>query len=203
MKCSNKIGIMGGTFDPIHKGHVLLAKEAYDSLGLDKVLFMPSGKSYMKSNVSDVNKRVEMVKLAIKEYAQFEISLIEAQKKGNSYTCETLEDLKRANPDTEYYFIIGADSLFQIEKWYNPEKIFELSQIVCTVRDEYDIDSIKQKGNELSKLGASITYLDIPKIEMSSTKIRAMVKRGLPVEEYVGRAVADYIIQEHLYNEED
>jgi nicotinate-nucleotide adenylyltransferase len=157
----------------------------------------------MKNNVSDVNKRVAMVKLAIKEYSQFEISLIEARKRGNTYTCETLEDLKRENPDTEYYFIMGADSLFQIEKWYNPEKIFELSQIICTVRDEFDIDLIKQKGGELSKLGAKITYLDIPKIEISSTEIRAMVKKGLPVSQFVGGAVADYIIQEHLYNEED
>jgi nicotinate-nucleotide adenylyltransferase len=98
---------------------------------------------------------------------------------------------------------MGADSLFQIEKWYNPEKIFELSQIICTVRDEFDIDLIKQKGSELSKLGAKITYLDIPKIEISSTEIRAMVKKGLPVSQFVGGAVADYIIQEHLYNEED
>jgi nicotinate-nucleotide adenylyltransferase len=200
---SKKIGIMGGTFDPIHNGHILLALEAYNSLKLDKILFIPSGKSYMKNNVSDVNKRVAMVKLAIKEYSQFEISLIEARKRGNTYTCETLEDLKRENPDTEYYFIMGADSLFQIEKWYNPEKIFELSQIICTVRDEFDIDLIKQKGSELSKLGAKITYLDIPKIEISSTEIRAMVKKGLPVSQFVGGAVADYIIQEHLYNEED
>jgi nicotinate-nucleotide adenylyltransferase len=200
---SKKIGIMGGTFDPIHNGHILLALEAYNSLKLDKILFIPSGKSYMKNNVSDVNKRVAMVKLAIKEYSQFEISLIEARKRGNTYTCETLEDLKRENPDTEYYFIMGADSLFQIEKWYNPEKIFELSQIICTVRDEFDIDLIKQKGSELSKLGAKITYLDIPKIEISSTEIRAMVKNGLPVSQFVGEAVADYIIQEHLYNEED
>jgi nicotinate-nucleotide adenylyltransferase len=200
---SKKIGIMGGTFDPIHNGHILLALEAYNSLKLDKILFIPSGKSYMKNNVSDVNKRVAMVKLAIKEYSQFEISLIEARKRGNTYTCETLEDLKRENPDTEYYFIMGADSLFQIEKWYNPEKIFELSQIICTVRDEFDIDLIKQKGGELSKLGAKITYLDIPKIEISSTEIRAMVKKGLPVSQFVGGAVADYIIQEHLYNEED
>jgi nicotinate-nucleotide adenylyltransferase len=157
----------------------------------------------MKNNVLDVEKRVAMVELAIKEYAQFEISLIEANKKGNSYTCETLEDLKRENPDTEYYFIIGADLMFQIEKWYNPDRIFELSKIVCTVRDEFDMDTIKQKGRELSTLGADIVYLDIPKIEISSTDIRAKVKSGLPVLDMVPQAVADYILQEQLYNEED
>lgn len=203
MKEGNKIGIMGGTFDPIHYGHITLANEAYKSLCLDKVLFIPSGRSYMKNNVLDAQKRVAMVELAIKDYSQFEISLIEVNKKGNSYTCETLQDLKAMNPNDEFYFIIGADSLFQIEKWYNPEKIFELAKIICTVREEYDINIIKQKGDELSTLGAEIIYLDIPKIEISSTEIRALVKRGLPVENMVGQAVADYIKQERLYNEED
>jgi nicotinate-nucleotide adenylyltransferase len=157
----------------------------------------------MKKNVLDATKRVAMVELAIKDYSQFEISLIEVNKEGNSYTCETLADLKALNPDDELYFIIGADSLFQIEKWYNPQKIFELSKIVCTVRDEYDLETIKEKGLYLSRLGADIIYMDIPKIDISSTKIRATVKKGLPVGEFVPQAVADYIIQEHLYNEED
>jgi nicotinate-nucleotide adenylyltransferase len=203
MKYSKRIGIMGGTFDPIHNGHILLALEAYKRLELDKVLFIPSGKSYMKKNVLDAARRAAMVELAIKEYPQFELSLIEVNKKGNSYTCETLEDLKSMNTDTEFYFIVGADSLFQIENWYKPEKIFSLSKIVCTVRNEYDFDKIKQKGIELSRLGADIIYMDIPKIDISSTEIRAKVKKGLPVSELVPQAVADYIIQEHLYNEED
>jgi nicotinate-nucleotide adenylyltransferase len=144
-----------------------------------------------------------MVELAIKGYPQFELSLIEVNKEGNTYTCETLKDLKNINPDIDYYFIIGADSLFQIEKWYNPEKIFKLSKIVCTVRDGYDFDAVRRKGDELSKLGANIVYLDMPKIEISSTDIRAKVKSGLPVSDMVPQAVADYIIQEHLYYEED
>jgi nicotinate-nucleotide adenylyltransferase len=194
---------MGGTFNPIHNGHIILACEAYKRLKLEKVLFMPSGNSYMKNNVLEAAKRVAMVSLAIKEYEQFEMSYIEVNKKGNSYTCETLTDLKAKNPDTKYYFIIGADSLFQIEKWYNPEIIFKLSTIVCTIREDYDMDAIKQKGDELSRLGADIVYLDIPKIEISSTDIRAKVKSGLSVTDMVPQAVADYITQEHLYYEGD
>jgi nicotinate-nucleotide adenylyltransferase len=197
-----KIGIMGGTFDPIHNGHIKLALKAYESLNLDKVLFLPSGRSYMKKNVLAADKRVAMVELAISKYPQFEISLIEVNKKGNSYTCETLSDLNAMYEDTEFYFIIGADSLFQIEKWYNPEKIFKLSKLVCTVRDEYDLATIKKKGIELSRLGADIIYMDIPKIDISSTEIRAKVKRGLPVNDFVPQAVADYIIQERLYEED-
>jgi nicotinate-nucleotide adenylyltransferase len=197
-----KIGIMGGTFDPIHNGHIALALEAYKKLKLDRVLFMPSGKSYMKKNVLPAAKRVAMVELAIKEYPQFEISLIEVNKRGNSYTCETLEDLKTTYANTEFYFIVGADSLFQIEKWYNPGKIFELSKIVCTVRGEYDLETIKEKGIELSRLGADIIYMDTSKIDISSTEIRAKVKRGLPVNDFVPQAVADYIIQERLYEKD-
>jgi nicotinate-nucleotide adenylyltransferase len=203
MKEGKKVGIMGGTFNPIHNGHIILANEAYKKLGLDKVIFMPSGNSYMKENVLDADKRVAMVDLAIKGYSQFELSLIEVNKRGNTYTCETLELLKNNNPDTHYYFIVGADSLFQIEKWYQPEKIFALSTLVCTVRNGYDLDALKNKGSILSKSGADIVYLDMPKIEISSTDIRAKVKNGLSVSDEVPQAVADYIIQEHLYYEED
>lgn len=203
VKYTKKIGLMGGTFNPIHNGHITLALEAYNKLGLDKVIFMPSGKSYMKKHVLDAARRVAMVELAIKEYEQFEISLIEVNKSGNSYTYETLLDLRESNPDTEFYFIIGADSLFQIENWYKPEKIFELAKIVCAVRDEYDMDAVSRKGRELAGLGADIVYLDIAKIDVSSTDIRANVKKGLPIGELVPKAVADYIIQENIYNEED
>lgn len=198
-----KTGIMGGTFNPVHNGHLILANKAYEMLGLDKVLFMPSGNSYMKKNVLATQKRVDMVRIAIAQYPQFELSLVEAERQGNSYTSETLAYLTSQNPDTCYYFIMGADSLFQIEKWWQPEKIFSLVKLVCAVRDDYDIDKIIQKGRQLSTLGADVIYLDIPKIEISSTDIREKVKRQLSIEEYVPKEVADYIRQEHLYYEED
>lgn len=141
----NRVGIMGGTFNPIHYGHLRLALTAQEQILLDKVLFMPSGTSYMKSNVLETQKRVDMVALAIEEYPQFELSLIEAQKTGNTYTFETLQDLKKSDPDTQYFFIIGADSLFQLEQWRCPELIFDLTTLVCAVRDDYTIDSIRQK----------------------------------------------------------
>ena len=119
MKNVKKVGIMGGTFNPIHNGHLTLAQCAQKQIGLDKVLFMPSGISYMKKNVLDPQKRADMVHLAIKDNPDFELSLIEVQKSGNTYTCETLEILTSNNPDTQYYFIMGADSLFQIEQWRN------------------------------------------------------------------------------------
>ncbi|MDE7273034.1 MAG: nicotinate-nucleotide adenylyltransferase [Lachnospiraceae bacterium] len=203
MKSRKKIGIMGGTFNPVHNGHLLLAMKAQEQVLLDKVLFMPSGNSYMKKNVLDTQKRVDMVALAIKKYPYFELSLIEAQKTGNTYTFETLQFLTAANPDTQYYFIIGADILFQIEQWRNPEQIFQMAAFVCAVRDDYDFDAIQEKGNALAESGADIIYLNMPKVAVSSTDIRAKVKNGLSISKLVPPEVAYYIEQEHLYYEED
>lgn len=203
VKKYKKTGIMGGTFNPVHNGHLLLASKAFEMLELDKVLFIPTGNSYMKKNVLAAQRRVDMVRLAIEPYQHFELSLIEVEREGNSYTCDTLEYLTTEKPDTCYYLIMGADSLFQIERWRQPEKIFSFSKIVCAVRDDYDIDKIMQKGKQLNILGADIIYLNIPKIDISSTDIRAKVKKQLSIKEYVPGNVADYIQQEHLYYEED
>lgn len=203
MEKGKKIGIMGGTFDPIHNGHLSLAQSAWQQFGLDKVLFMPSGISYMKENVLNPQKRVDMVALAIKGRPFFELSLIEVQKTGNTYTYETLETLTASGPDSRFYFIMGADSLFQIEQWKHPERIFKLASLICTVRDDLDLDAIKEKGRMLAQKGADVLYLDIPRIAISSTEIRDRVRRGLSIAEYVPQAVADHIRQEHLYYEED
>lgn len=203
MKSGKRIGIMGGTFNPIHNGHLLLAKNAQKQVLLDQVLFMPSGNSYMKRNVLETQKRVAMVALAIERYPDFELSLIEAQKSGNTYTYETLECLKTANPDTQYYFIIGADILFQIEQWRNPKQIFQMAVLVCAVRNDYDFNMIQEKGNDLAASGANIIYLNMPKLDVSSTDIRAKVKSNLSISDLVPPEVAQYIEQEHLYYEED
>ncbi|MCI8967597.1 MAG: nicotinate-nucleotide adenylyltransferase [Lachnospiraceae bacterium] len=203
MRSGKKIGIMGGTFNPIHNGHLQLAMAAQEQASLDQVLFMPSGNSYMKRNVLETQKRVDMVALAIAQYPNFELSLVEAQKSGNTYTCETLKYLTTSNPDVQYYFIIGADILFQIEQWRNPEQIYQLAVLVCAVRDDYDFDAIQKKGNLLKASGADIIYLNMPKSDISSTDIRAKVKSSLPISKLVPPEVAHYIEQEHLYYEED
>lgn len=199
MESKKRVGIMGGTFNPIHYGHLRLAQEAQQQVLLDKILFMPSGRSYMKKNVLDTQKRVEMTALAIKQYSKFELSLIEAQKTGNTYTCETLQYLTRTNSDTQYYFIIGADSLFQIEQWRSPKQIFEFAILICAIRDDYDFDTIRKKGEALAESGADIIYLNTPKWDISSTDIRAKVKSRISIHGLVPPEVAHYIEQEHLY----
>lgn len=203
MENKKRVGIMGGTFNPIHYGHLRLAQEAQEQVLLDKILFMPSGRSYMKKNVLDTQKRVEMTALAIKQYSKFELSLIEAQKTGNTYTCDTLQYLTRTNLDTQYYFIIGADSLFQIEQWKSPEQIFQFAILICAIRDDYDFDTIRKKGEALAESGADIIYLNTPKWDISSTDIRAKVKSRISIRGLVPPEVALYIEQEHLYYEED
>ncbi len=163
---------------------------------------MPSGNSYMKKNVLEAEKRAKMVRLAISPYPYFSLSALELERQGNSYTAETLEALTSKNPDTEYYFIVGADTFFNIELWRQPEKIFLLAKIACAVRDDYDIDKLRRKGNQLSRdFGADIVYLNMPKAEISSTDIRAMTGAGLPILDFVPSAVAEYIQQERLYEE--
>lgn len=197
-----KIGIMGGTFNPIHNGHIALAKKAYEDLSLDKVLFMPSGTSYLKQNVLPAKHRVEMVKRAIADYPQFELSLIEVNRAGNTYTYETLQQLKRDNSQTSYFFIVGADSLLYMEHWKEPEIIFSLATIVCTVRDDADMSVIKEKGKELEEKGAHIIYLDMPIIPISSTQIRELAKAHKSINNLVSTEVAAYMQEEHLYEED-
>lgn len=202
MKQTRKIGIMGGTFNPIHNGHIALAEAAYKNFSLDKIIFMPSGKSYMKQHVLDNEKRVAMVSKAIESIPYFELSTIEVERPGNTYTSETLQQLTQQNPDVRYYFIMGADSLFHIESWKNPEVIFSLSTLICMMRDEYDMNDIKSKGAELTQKGADILYLNAPKIAISSTDIRNRVKLHQSISDLVPEKVEKYILQEHLYEED-
>lgn len=202
MEQTKKIGIMGGTFNPIHNGHIALAEAAYKTFALDKILFMPSGKSYMKQHVLENEKRVAMVAKAIESIPYFELSTIEVERSGNTYTSETLQQLTQQNPDIQYHFIMGADSLFHIEQWKNPEVIFELSTLICMMRDDYNMTDIQEKGAELIQKGANILYLTVPKIDISSTDIRNRVKLHQSISDLVPEKVAKYILQEHLYEED-
>lgn len=203
MEHKKKIGIMGGTFNPIHYGHIEMAKKAYEQFQLDKVLFMPSGNSYLKKNVLDVKHRVAMVELAIAEYDYFELSLVEVERQGNTYTYETLRDLTQLHPDTDYYFILGADSLMYLEHWKNPEVIFSLSTILCAVRDDYDMGRLIEKISWLKEnKNANIEIINMPKIDISSTLIREKAATHCSVSQYVPAIVEDYIQKEHLYEKD-
>ena len=131
-----KIGIMGGTFNPVHYGHLLLAESAREVFELDKVLFMPSGDSYMKdaSSILHGETRMQMLKLAIDGNPYFEISRIELDRTGPTYTCDTLAQLQQQNSEDTYYFIMGADSLLMLESWKDPEYVLRNCTIAAAVR---------------------------------------------------------------------
>ena len=197
-----KVGIMGGTFDPIHIGHLIIAEKAREQFHLDEVLFMPSGTPYMK-NIDEVlpgSIRTEMTSLAIEENPLFSISTIEIEKEGSTYTYETLETLRDKNPNTEYYFILGADSLFAIEHWKNPEKIFAGCHVLAAVRNDKNAEEMEAQAAYLKeKFNADISMIKTGHIEISSSIIRELVKDGHSIRYLVPDAVYDYIIKNKLY----
>lgn len=198
-----KVGIMGGTFDPIHIGHLILGENAYRQFHLSKVLFMPSGnpphKTDRKGRASN-EERVEMVKYAIASNSHFELSLAEMHEEGFNYTKETLQRLKEVHPDTDYYFIMGADSLFQFEEWKEPDQICSLCTIVVALRDHIEKEKLNCKIEELSgKYHASILKLDTPNIDISSRTIRQWLKTEKSIRYYVPDEVIAYIQKKNLY----
>lgn len=199
-----KVGILGGTFNPIHVGHLILAEHAYDEHKLDEILFIPTGISHFKDPniVLDKKKRITMTGGAIDDNPHFALSTIETDRPGNSYTYETLTELKKLNPDTEYYLIVGADSLFQIEEWKNPDIIFEKAIILVSVRKGQSLDELNEKANELmNKFNADIRILTCPYIDISSTEIRSRIKNGQSVKYMITEDTLNYINKFNLYRD--
>jgi nicotinate-nucleotide adenylyltransferase len=197
-----KVGIMGGTFDPIHIGHLMLAEQAYDKFDLDKVLIMPTGNPPHKDNAVSVltKHRVQMARLAIENNKHFELSLVEVERSGYTYTYETLENLKKENPDIEYYFIIGADSLLDFDKWREPSKICEDATILVATRYNLSSKELKRQIDEVSnKYNAKIYSLETPNIDISSKLIRTLVSTGKSIKYYVTSDVERYIYKNNLY----
>lgn len=197
-----RYGMMGGTFNPIHLAHLYIAYEAKETLNLDKVIFMVAGNPPHKkeSSVIDSNYRYDMVKIAIKDYPNFEISDYEIQKQGYSYTYETLKYLKGDEGEVELFFIAGADSLMDIEKWKNPELVLSNCTFVAFNRGEYDKETLeKQKEKLQDKYNSNIILLDINNLDISSSMIRERIINGKRVDFFIPQKVIKYIEQNNLY----
>ena len=201
-----KIGIMGGTFDPIHVGHLILAENAWHQFGLEKILFMPSANPPHKLNRKGracIEERVDMVQRAISGNPHFELSLEEAFRKEYCYTSETLRKMKKEHPDTEYYFIMGADSLFAFESWHEPQKICQNCILAVAVRDHVEEETFREQIHYLAeKYHARILVLATPYIDISSHQIRMWIKtKGMSLRYYVPDDVISYIEEKNLYSE--
>ncbi len=198
-----KIGILGGTFDPIHNGHILLGQQAYEEYRLDQIWFMPSGTPPHKRDhkVTEGAQRRDMVMLAIEGVPYFSYSDFELKRPGNTYTAQTLRLLREAFPGDRFYFIVGADSLYQIEHWYHPEQVLANATLLVASREyEEEHRSLDQQIAYLTvRFGAQILKLHCDEVDISSAGLRQMAAQGLDICPYVPPAVADYICAKGLY----
>ena len=179
------IGILGGTFDPIHKGHLALGQQAYEQFKLDQIWFMPSSLPPHKraQKVTEGTERQDMVKLAIRDYPWFQYSDFEFRRHGNSYTAQTLMLLKEAYPHDKFYFIEGADSLYEIEDWYHPEMVMQETTILVAGRP----------------YSARIERIHFEEMDISSETVRKAAKQGCDLTKWLPDEVAEYIKAHGLY----
>ena len=201
----SKVGIMGGTFNPIHLAHTEMAKACLRQQDLDKILFMPSKNPPHKKdkNILPEKERAVMVKLAVSKYDKFEFSDFELQRKGTTYTADTLRLLQEEKPDDNYYFIMGADSLLYLDEWYRPQEILRRAVILAIGRDGSTPDELKEKRKELIKQydKADIRFVHMRQMDISSSMIREGIAHGENMERYLDKKVWNYINTNGLYDE--
>ncbi len=192
-----RLGVMGGTFDPIHHGHLVAASEVASVLGLDEVVFVPTGHPYRKeaSAVSPAEHRYLMTVIATASNPRFTVSRVDIDRVGPTYTADTLRDLAELRPDAELFFITGADALAQILSWKGVEELWDLAHFIGVTRP----------GHELTDHGLPkdrVTLMEIPAMAISSTDCRERTAHGQPVWYLVPDGVVQHIGKYHLYSKE-
>jgi len=187
-----RIGVMGGTFDPIHHGHLVAASEVQQIFDLDEVVFVPTGQPWMKSDVSPAEHRYLMTVIATASNPGFTVSRVDIDRGGPTYTKDTLADLHATRPDAELFFITGADAVAQILQWKDVDELWGLAHFVAVSRPGHSLDI---RG--LPEAGVS--SLEVPALAISSTECRERVGRGFPVWYLVPDGVVQYISKHHLY----
>ena len=197
-----KVGILGGTFDPIHTGHLILAETACEAFSLDYVLIMPNGNPPHKPGQvnASMEQRTRMAVLAASDNDHFRVSDFEKTPQDYHYTYETLEFLTQEHPDTDYYFILGADSLVHFHTWKEPERICKCCRILAATRDRMETSVLKKHMERLAlEMGACIEPLETPNIDISSNMLRERVRKGRSIRYYVPDTVEAYIREQGLY----
>lgn len=198
-----KIGIMGGTFNPIHRAHLQMARCAMRQKKLDKIFFMPSKNPphKMGQNILDERLRAEMIKMAVEEEMGFYYSDFELKREGVTYTAKTLALLKEQYPDEQFYFIMGGDSLFQFEHWYHPEEIVRHAVVLAVSRGNVAMEQMKAQAVFLEKrFQGKIELIQMERIDISSSMIRERLAKGEPVQEMLPKKVYEYIQKNHCYS---
>lgn len=194
-----RVGVLGGTFDPVHNGHLALAAAARDELALDEVLFVPAGLPWRKADreIASDEDRLTMLRLALEGESAYRVSTVELEREGPSYTADTLEGLRADRPDDELFFLMGEDALADLPNWVRPQRIVELATLAVARRDAGN--GAAEAERLLPGLAERVVWLKMPLVEVSATEIRERVRRGEPVEGMVPPAVARYIRERGLY----
>lgn len=199
-----KIGIMGGSFDPIHMGHLMMSEYVRSELDLDEVLFVPTGNPPHKQiGLLEAEKRLEMVKIAIADNPHFTVSDLEVQKKGISYSVDTVLELKALHPEDEFYFLIGSDLLPQLKSWKRFDELATEIEFVLSIRPGFDTITKEDMVHEIADLkedyGARVTVIETPLYEISSTQIRQRIRDHRSVRYLVKQEVISKIEEAGYY----
>lgn len=185
-----KVGILGGTFDPPHLGHLIIANEVLDQLGLDEVKFMPNQEPPHKTRNTGTNAsdRLKMLELAIEDHPKFSLETIELERQGRSYTYDTMNELKEKNPDVDFYFIIGADMVEYLPNWHKIDELVKFVRFVGTNRPHFRLET-----------PYPIQYVKVPQVDISSSLIRNRIKTGKSVKYLLPDKVIRYMEGNRLY----
>ncbi|MEX2275143.1 MAG: nicotinate-nucleotide adenylyltransferase [Actinomycetota bacterium] len=194
-----KLGIMGGTFDPIHIGHLTTAEEALAQFALDEVLFVPTGQPWMKqdANVSAAEDRYLMTVIATASNPRFRVSRIDIDRDGPTYTIDTLRALADAERDSELFFVTGADAILEILEWKHPEELLSLAHFIAATRPGYDLAAFGSTA--AGRMRERVSIMNIPALAISSTDVRRRVGEGRPIRYLVPEGVKSYIEKAALY----
>ena len=198
-----RLGVIGGTFDPIHHGHLVAASEAADLFGLDEVVFVPTGQPWQKQgrHVSPAEDRYLMTVIATASNPQFSVSRVDIDRAGPTYTKDTLRDLKALNPDTDLYFITGADALASILTWQGFEDLFALAHFVGVSRPGYTLNGDHIVAALDSLDADALTLVEVPALAISSSDCRSRAARGRPIWYLVPDGVVQYVSKRELYRD--
>ncbi|MDD3364567.1 MAG: nicotinate-nucleotide adenylyltransferase [Syntrophomonas sp.] len=206
MQQLKSLGILGGTFDPIHYGHIVAAECARDAFHLDRVIFIPSARPPHKAldEVLDSQHRFEMVKMAVQDNPDFAVSALEMQRKGLSYTVETIASYQQEFPGAKIYFIIGVDALLLINTWKDVERLATLCNFIVVTRPGYQLSHEQEHFREIpGAVWEKILLVPIPGLYISSSDIRQRVSKGQTIKYLLPPAIEEYILKNDLYREEE
>lgn len=197
-----KVGVLGGTFDPVHRGHLAMAEEVVGSLALDEMLMIPAGRPMLKkaAMATPAEHRLAMLRLAVAGSPHLKISTIELERPGSTYTLDTLVELKKQYGDKALiYFILGWDTLAQLPEWYKPREIIEKCYLVAVPRPGFTQPNVRLLEKDLPGIAGKLIFMDKPRIDISASVIREMAAGGKAIDQLVPESVADYIKKHKLY----